>query len=362
MTTFIDNALPNLLGMPLRRVRPEYPELAALQPQVVHDFQAFRGKVVELNRYDYFPRQGKVIANYTRDQNSVIGTARSEPLTKATVKLYLKELTGPNDINGLSSSFHVTAENLRFAQQALWDTGNLMAFHQAIGSENMADDYQSAVSSFVLNELASGSAKYNPGGAADNATYATTAAATFNYQDLMRVKQALVTANTQAFPSTGKFHVLASSTFMRHLETDPDFLQTQRAVLNSGLVPVNESPLFGGKLGVTPSGLPAISAMTPVIYGDFAFWRSRMLDYLEFATTSSITTPSTSNLTAKLAYFFGVGTVGEASGNMGPQILIQRGDYDRHINLIWQRWADWKFLLTNDENSGTCIEARTYAS
>lgn len=366
MTLFLDELVPNLLGMPLRRVRPEYPERMAIQPIIAHDFRAVRGKQVELNRYAYWSRAGKTKSAYSRDKSQTIGTNRSEALTKNRIFLTLTEFTGPNDGNtGEPSSLHITYEDMEYARVNLYQSGNLQVFHDSIGSQNLADDFQSWEANVFLQELMTTSIKRNPGGAADNATYATTAAATISNSDLLYIAEQLSTNNTERFstPIGLRYHALVSPVMYRHLKLDPDFLATQRAIIQNANINPMSSQLMGGNLvQTTPSGMNVMAPQPPLYYGDFAFYESITLGTLARTTTSSITSPSLSNRPAQLGLFFGMGAVGEAVGGPGPVVLMNNNtDYDRHFNFIWRKFGDYKYLLNDTENSGICIEGRTYA-
>lgn len=361
MAIFADPLVPALLGVPLRRSKPNYVSEMAVQPLMVHDFLAVRGKQLQLKRSKYWSRTGLTKASHARNKHQVLGTERAEPLSTDDVFIELTEFTGPNDPNGNVSSLHVTKEDMLFARQNLYEMGNLQNFHSSIGSENLADNYQSWDESVVLQEMMSTNTKYNPGGSVDNATYATEAAATFSVvRDLLQIEKLLLQNNSQPFPD-GLWHGMVSPQMKKHIEADPDYRETQRSIIASG----NVDPRMNGLIGqntmmITPSGMAIASPVSPMYYSNFAIWPCNVLGDLARATTSSVSATSRTNIPAELGLFFGYGAVGKAVGGGGPQIIMEVGDYGRHFNFQWQWWGDYKYLATTGQSSGIAIEARTY--
>lgn len=361
MAIFADPLVPALMGTPLRRSKPTYVAEMAVQPLLVHDFMAVRGKQLQLKRSKYWSRNGLTKQAFARNKNQILGTERSEPLSTDDIFIELTEFTGPNDPNGNVSSLHVTKEDMIFARVNLYEAGNLQVFHNSIGSENLADNYQSWAESVILQELMQTTFKYNPGGAADNAVYATPADATFNCtRDLLEIEKLLFRNNSQPFPD-GLFHGLISPQMKKHIEADPDYRETQRSIITSGHVDPRMNGLIGSNtMMMTPSGIAIAMPVAPMYYGNFMLFPCNVLGDLARATTSSVTTPARSNIPAELGLFFGYGSVGKAVGGAGAQVIMEVGDYGRHFNFQWQWWGDYKFLATTGQNSGIVIEARTY--
>jgi hypothetical protein len=350
------------MGTPLRRSKPTYVAEMAVQPLMVHDFLAVRGKQLQLKRSKYWSRNGLTKAAHARNKHQVLGTERAEPLSTDDIFIELTEFTGPNDPNGNVSSLHVTKEDMIFARANLYEMGNLQNFHNSIGSENLADNYQSWSEAAILQELMGSTYKYNPGNTADNATYATEDAAKFSVvRDLLEVEKLLIRNNSQPFPD-GLFHGLISPQMKKHIEADPDYRETQRSIIASG----NVDPRMNGLIGqntmmITPSGMAIASPMAPMYYSNFALWPSNVLGDLARTTTSSVTTPARTNIPAELGLFFGYGSVGKAVGGAGAQVIMEVGDYGRHFNFQWQWWGDYKMLTTTGAQSGIVVEGRTYA-
>ncbi len=361
MALFADPLVPALLGVPLRRTKPTYVAEMAAMPLMVHDFLAVRGKQLQLKRSKFWSRQGMTKQAHARDKNQIIGTERAEPLTTSDIFISLTEYTGPNDPNGNASSLHVTKEDMLFARSNLYDSGNLQVFHNSIGSENLADNYQAWQESVILQELLSSTNKYNPGGTTDNAVYATEADATFSVtRDLLEIEKQLMRNNTQPFPN-GLWRGLISPQMKKHIEADPDYRETQRSIIASGRVDPRMNGLIGSNsIMITPSGMAIASPIAPLYYGNFELFPATILGDLARTSTASVTATARTNILAELGLFFGFGSIGKAVGGAGAQIIMQVGDYGRHFNFEWQWWGDYKALATSGAGSGIVIEARTY--
>lgn len=361
---FLEGFVPAQMGAVLRAAMPTYVARAAIQPLFAWDFLAQRGKEVLVKRPNFWSRKGKTLANYTRQPTQTIGTDNNKPLSTTDVRLYLRELTGPSeDGTNNPSSLRISKEDMLFARLNLYNSENLQVFHDSIGSNLLRDDWQSFEETVLLSELMKTTNKRNPGGAADNAVYATTADAQFQcVRDLLSIGSQMSTNNTPRFPD-GYYHGLLSPTMWKHLLADSDFRETQRSIIASGRDPASISPLINGQqMMQTPSGVMLSPEKAPVNYGDFMLWECQMLGDLAFTTTSSITTPATSNITTQVGLFFGAGSIAEAMGGPGPSVLYNgTTDYGRIFNFIWQKYWDCRYVLDDSPNTGVVVEMRTYA-
>lgn len=359
---FEEQIVPILLGSLSRRTKPQYVGRIAIQPLLAHDFSQVRGKQVQLKRPNYWSRRGMTKDGYSVTKTQIIGTERSEPLDTTDIFLTLTEFSGPVDPNGNQSSLHITKEDMNFARINLWNSGNLATFHQSIGSENLADNWQAWEENTLLQELMRTTNKYNPGNAADNATYPLDSDATFAVvRDLLEIERLLIENNTTPFED-GLWHGLLSPRIKRDIESDTDYRETYRSVIAGGRVDPQGNTLIGGNaIAVTPSGMVMRSPLAPMYYGNFVMWPCQVLGDNYRETTSQVTSPARTNINAHLGLFFGMGSVGEAIGGAGTQVIAEIGDYGRHFNFKWQRWGDYQFLCTDAGNSGICVEARTYS-
>ena len=361
---FLEGFVPAQMGAVLRAAMPTYVARAAIQPLFAWDFLAQRGKEVLVKRPNFWSRKGKTLANYTRQPTQTIGTDNNKPLSTTDVRLYLRELTGPTeDGTNTPSSLRISKEDMLFARLNLYNMENLQVFHDSIGSNLLRDDWQSFEESVLLSELMKTPTKRNPGGAADNATYPTTADAQFQVvRDLLSAGALLSTSNTPKFPD-GFYHGLLSPIMWKHLMADNDFRETQRSIIASGRNPETASPLINTQQQIiTPSGVVLSPQKAPVMYGDFMLWECQMLGDLAFATTSQITSPALTNLTAQIGLLFGAGAIAEAMGGPGPSVLYNgTTDYGRIFNFIWQKYWDCKYVLDDSPNTGSVVELRSYA-
>jgi hypothetical protein len=350
MALFLDDAVPAVLGQNLMRFAPTYRAMEAIQPPMVHDFMAVRTKNVQLDRFKRWGNRGMTKLARRRDKSAVIGTDSGEVLSKSTKNITIFENTGPSTIAGLPSTLHITAEDMLYARQMLFQFG-LQKFHESIGSANLADDFQCWWDSCLIEQLMLTTTKYNPTGKADN-TVLVTDKITSN--DLTDIRLRLARLNTPRFPD-GTYHVLASEEFMAQLDKDPGFTQFAIAIIQGGQVPMAASPTIFGAQGSpsqimgTPQQRP-INPQNPVVYKGFTFF-----------PTNNLPTRIVNALPASLALAFGPGAVGIGSGGMGPRVKTASDtDFERHFHFIWSWWGDIVYLLDDDDSSGTCVEIRTY--
>jgi hypothetical protein len=351
MALFLDDAVPAVLGRNLARFAPQYCAVKAFQPPTVHDFSAVRTKSVQLDRFKVWGEKGLTKTARRRDKTQLIGTANGESLTKDTKTIAIYEHTGPSDAAGAASTLHLTKEDMLFARQMLWQYG-LARFHEAIGSAQLADDFQRWFDRVMILEAMSTTQKYNPDGLADGSTLVTSR---IDSDDLAMIKYRLSRRNTPVFQSTGLHHGLISLEMMTHLYQDTDFKQTARAVLQGGLIPIEQSPLYRGMQasGSAVTGMPMQQDMlAPVVYGGFLLFPS-----------NNFVTRTVNSLTAYLGLFFGPSAIGIGSGGRGPVIEVDsQTDFNRHFHFIWSWWGDVVYLLDDDDSSGVVIEARTFGT
>lgn len=369
---FVEGFTPAQMGAVLRATMPNYVARKAIEPLFAWDFMANKGKEVIVKRPNYWSRKGKALANYTRQPTQMIGTANNKPLSTTDIRLNLRELTGPNeDGTNVPSSLQITKQDMLFARLSLYNSQNLQVFHDSIGSKNLSDDYQSFEEVVLLQELMKTTVKRNPNGAVDNVVYANSSDAQFQcVRDLLTIGQLLSASNTSRFPD-GFYHGLVSPTMYKHILADGDFRETQRSIIvASGFQQQSAmaSPLLNTLQALpTPSGVVLSPTAEPIVYGNFKIWECQTLGDLTFDTTSTITGTPNNNTAgngrrAELGLFFGAGSVAEAMGGPGPNVLYNgTTDYGRIFNFIWQKYWDIKYCLDDSVNSGICVEMRTYA-
>ena len=137
---FNDIDFPSLLGAELLRPDGSYIAKFVVQPLVVHDFNAFPGASVQLDRYDYWNDSDSSFteAGRLRNPTQTIGTTGSREIQKTKVTLTLDEFTGPNSGSTADptepGNLKIPVHSLITAQRMLYDLGNPAAFHQSIGS------------------------------------------------------------------------------------------------------------------------------------------------------------------------------------------------------------------------------------
>lgn len=337
---FIDELFPDLLGALLYEPHPNYIAEAAVQPVLVWDASKRPGDTIQLDRYDYWGEKGLTKDARRRTKTQTIGTANSEDIDKDVVNLVLQEFTGPSTSTGAPSTFKISLQDALYAQRRLFDTGQLQAFHDSIGSTRLLDDYKRWRDRVIIDELSTTTRTYNPSATADGSV--STSNKFDVTTDLVKVVEDLRTSNIPPFPD-GTYHCLAHPRFMKHLRQQSDFRQTWQY---SGQI----APLitgYGPMMGMMGPMGPVNPIAPPVLYEGVMFFES-----------TNIPTFTVNSITAYPAYFFGMQSVGIATGGMGPRILInQDDDFGRFIILIWQMYGDFKIL-----NPDFVIEARTYAA
>jgi hypothetical protein len=347
---FIDEVFPDLLGAMLFEPHPNYIAEAAVQPVLVWDASKRPGDTIQLDRYEFWSERGLTKDARRRSKTETLGTANSEDIDKEVVNLVLQEYTGPSTSSGQASTFKIALQDALYAQRRLFDTGNMQAFHDSIGSTRLLDDYKRWRDRVIINELAATSVAYNPNGVTD-AEVGTGTNDLDNTKfdittDLVTVVEMLRNKNIPPFPD-GTYHCICSPRFMKHLRQDSDFRQTWQQSAQIANLITGPGPLLG-QMG--PMG-PINPISPPVMYEGVLFFESTNVP------TLSVTTDVGAGDIAYPAYFFGMQSVGIATGGMGPRILVnQDDDFGRFIILIWQMYGDFQLL-----NEDFVVEARTYA-
>jgi hypothetical protein len=350
MPLFVDDAVPGLLGRNLMRFAPAYSAMKVFQPAVVHDYQAARTKQVQLDRFKPWGEKGLTKNARRRDKTQIVGTANSEGLTKTTKTIAIHEHTGPSDAFGNPSTLHLTKEDMLFARQQLFQYG-MTKFHESIGSANLADDFQRWWDRIHYLEAMSTSYKYNSGNKLDNATLVTDK---FTSNDLTNIRYKLAITNTPRFQD-GTYHGAISEEMLTHLLQDEDFKNFARAIIQSGTQPVTQTYQSYGpqSIGQQITGMPmqGEQGLPPIVYNGFTLYPS-----------NNLPTRTVNGLTARLGIFTGPGAIGIGSGGRGPVVEVDsQTDFNRHYHFIWSWWGDIVYLLDDDDSSGTCVEARTFA-
>lgn len=364
MPALQEGYVPQLLGSRLATRTGNYQARRAVQPPSVHDFDATRGRQVQLDRFRTFGERGLSKLARTRNKTQIIGTGNTENLGKSVHLLTLAEFTGPSTIEGDAACLHLTDEDMRYARHILWQfysVGDyevgLSRFHESIGSMALADDFARCDDRFITEELTRSRFKFNPGAKLDADVLADDKITT---ADLRVLIEQLAMLNTPRFPD-GFYHYLISERQMRHLRDDEDFQKFAIALVQGGNPQSNSPVVFApGGQGNLATGMgpmqDAPAAGVPVYYEGFLFFVTNTLP------TRLVTTDDGPRL-AHLGYVMGPGAVGVAGGRQGPRVYTyDNTDFRRHWFYLWRLYAQYEYLLDDDEWSGTSIEVRTYAA
>jgi hypothetical protein len=235
----------------------------------------------------------------------------------------------------------------------------LERFHESIGSMALADDFARFDDRAIVEELQKCLFRMNPGTKTDASALA---ADKFSTNDLRLIGEQLSILNTPKFPGSNKWHGLVSVRMMRHLREDPLFQQFAIALIQSGQQQaMTASTLMiggtgsGGQVATGMGPMRNAAEEVPYVYEDFVLFPSNTLPTRLVATNSG-------NLLAHLGYFLGPQSVGLAGGGAGPRVYANDNtDYKRHWFYIWRMFGQYEYLLEDNEFSGCCVEARTYA-
>jgi hypothetical protein len=284
-----------------------------------------------------------------------IGQPASQPSVKSLVRMVLEEYVGPVDGDGIASPLTVGLKTMQYGRRNMWERG-LMAFHQSLGSETLADDYQRFYDkAMIINMLTSTTLTRNPGGVADGAT---TIASKVSSADTLRITEQLVTNNVARFDD-GYWHCLCDPRFLTHLQEDANIVGDYRAILTGMAYNQQQGTsiqMMGATAAVTtPSGVPLFLPPQPFMYNGVAYWASTLID-----------TKAVNSLTARNAYYFGPGSVLLGSGGPEGQVnvrLHESTDYGRIYAYIWQSYMCSVNPIppAGDPTAGAVIEARTFA-
>src|SRR5512146_1199655 len=108
MPTLNAGSVPDILGQQLPTRTGNYQARRAIEPILVHDFNASLGDVVQLDRYPTFGERGLSKLQRERTAEQIIGTGASETVQKRVRQVRLAEYSGPSTMNGLPSCLHIT--------------------------------------------------------------------------------------------------------------------------------------------------------------------------------------------------------------------------------------------------------------
>lgn len=352
MPLFVEGAVPQLMSVPLTTLTGNYQARKAIMPATKHDFAQSRGKYIQIDRFKTWNRSNITKLGYSREKTQILGTRNSEGLEKSSRTVKLQEFTGPSTAEGEPSTLHLTYEDMMYARNQLWQYG-LAQFHQSIGSMNLADNYAAFDDRSLVEELMRCRYKFNPGAKADANVIGTDK---ITRTDLLRIRELLSTLNTPRFPGTDRYHFLISERTFRHLCEDEKFYSFALASIQGG-GPVELAGSQGRGVNIATGLGPLMMGrpMPPVDYEGFLFFVSNTLPRRVIQTAGG---PQVANL----GFAFGPDSVGLASGGRGPQVKVHTDtDFDRHFHFIWQCYCQYEYMLDDDENSGICVEVRTYA-
>jgi len=401
---FNDLDFPTLLGAELLRPDGSYIAKFCVQPLVVHDFNAFPGASVQLDRYGYWEDTTSSSSSFTeaarrRTPTQTIGSTGAREINKTKIIVTLDEFTGPS--SGNSSDFtepgnlKIPIYTLLTAQRMLYDLGNAAAFHQSIGSLTLVRDYRKWQDRVYINKLLEVDAGtqasttvggyYNPLGVADSGTYAVGPAKIDVTTDLLTIVSAIRKRNVPLFPSPygPVVHCLADPIFLKHLRANSDFREVAKypgavpvSMLQSGAMPMSapQMPAPGNFMGAPNSMLfgGGQYGQTGFMYGDvmptgFVFEGVRFFDTTNLPTkdvtltytTAAVGSGASTGSATRAGYlgiFFGQQAVGEGIWGQGPEVALgDNTDFKRFITAIWKQFAGYALL-----NSSFVTVARSY--
>jgi hypothetical protein len=351
---WIDNAFPKILGAELYRPHPEYIAEMVIEPTNLWDATKFPGDSVQLDRYSYWGDPGSKESR-RRNMNSLIGTSNSRSIEKTTLSLTLQEFTGPGDPSNPNapSTFKIPLQKALFGQRLMW-AGRTKEFHESIGSITLLDDYRKWRDRVFINELLKSSFTSNPEGVPDGGTYASGPPSFSVKKDLLRIVERLRSRNVPRF-SDGNYRAIVSPRFMTHLRQDNDFREVARYPgFGEQQYPTNQMIFGGGQynqaglVGMVP-GMPSGIVFEGVRFFESTNMPLETVNLNYTATTDPVNHPAgMAPRTANLGLFFGMQSVGVATGGEGPVVeLNNNDDFSRFIIAIWKLFGD--FGLLNEE-------------
>lgn len=364
MPTQTADFTPDILGTQLATRTGNYQARRAVEPIMVHDFNASLGDTVQIDRYPTYGERGMSKLQRQRNPEQIIGTGASENVSKTSRQVTLQEFTGPSTPGGQPACLHLTKKDMRYARQKLWQIVNgitgeegIRQFHESIGSMILADDYARFDDRAIVEELSRCAFKYNPQAKPDAQVLNTDKCST---ADLRIIEETLNTLNTPPYPD-GFYRCLCSLRYLRHMREDPLFQQYAIAQIQSGIPQMAAMSTIlngqggGGGLATGMGPMMDFSIMAPIQYEHFVFYPTNTLP-------TRVINSNNGPQTAFLAYFFGPGSVGQADGDQAPMVQeYGLTDYNRHWFYIWCMYRQYEYLLDDNEFSGAAIEARTFA-
>lgn len=317
-----DYFLSVLSAMMLLEPKPKYVFDQFANKEI--DFTAGDGDTLQLNRYPYFGDIGLTESARTLDEQQTIGT--SDPVNQSVnkVTVTLKEYAGPyNSTASAVAPLGVTEKVARQAQQQILDAENPADFFNSIGGMSLKDDHDRWHDRVLCNLFLGTTNNWNPDNVADGSTATTGTGSKLDHDDLMGIKEQLLTADIPTFDD-GLYYAVVSPRMEKHLMQDTDFREAMRYY--------NPTQLMRGELG---------------IYEGFRFFCS-----------TNMPTETINSLTAYKGVFFGPNAVGYGEGNLPLQVRQNKNDdYERFMYLIWLVYRGYATL-----DSRFVYEARTFAA
>jgi hypothetical protein len=273
------------------------------------EFNKTEGDTIVLNRYPHFGEAGLTQIARQLNETTPIGIADPVGITAQAVTIILQEYGGPyNTAVNRVVPLGITEKVARRAQQKLIDWKNPLDFFNSIGGQLLKDDQMRWHDRVLCRLYLTSPNTTNPGSKADNATLATDKIST---DDLIKIKEKLMTRNVPTF-SDGLYAAAICPRMEAHLKQDDKFLRAMQFG--------SPQRLYRGELG---------------IYEGF-----------RFITSNNIPTEIVNALTGHLGIFFGPHAVGYGVG-MAPQIRKNKNDdYERFLYLIWLAYMGYAALDT----------------
>lgn len=386
---WIDDDFPRVLGAELLRPDAQFIAKYVVQPQVVWDASAQRGKSIQLDRYEYWDDDSFTLESRRRAPTQTIGTANSRDILKNKILVTIDEYTGPSggDANNPNApgNFKIPMETIMLAQRVLWDYNpqQIQAFHQSIGSMTLFRDYRKWLDRVYINTLLKSPFTYNPQGVADGGTYASGPPKIDVKNDILSIVEGLRSRNVPPF-SDGFYYCLASPRFIKHLRQDADFREVAKypSFVTAGQLAPGITPYSAPM--VPPPGSNYISGPNQLIFNGQQFNQASMggdampvgiafegvrffesnnmptatvnLNYT--ASSNAVTHPTgAANRTGYLGLFFGQQAIGEGIATEYPISirLNNNDDFQRFVIAIWCMYGGWELL-----NERFVTVARTY--
>lgn len=304
-----DLFLSSLSAMMLTEPKPSYIYDQFASKEI--EFGKGKGDTVQINRYPYFGDNGLTESSRSLDEQQTIGT--SDPINQEVNKIsvLLKEYSGPyNAVADSVAPLGVTEKVARQAQAKLIDSGNPADFFNSIGGRSLKDDHDRWHDRVLCNLMLTTTNVRNPDGVADGSTALTSTGSKLDHEDLMAIKEQMLSANVPTFED-GLYYATVSPRMEKHLRQDTDF----REAMNY----YNPTLRMRGELG---------------IYEGFRFFVS-----------TNIPTATVNSLTAYQGLFFGANAVGYGEGDLPVQVRMNKNDdYERFMYLIWLVYRGYALL------------------